>query len=79
MCATVSACLQSAVLGCRGCLGCVAGCYSSETQALLLAGVAGQGGGTGVDWGEMSCSVQIFPTGNLLLHPREVFWVYKFV
>lgn len=50
-----------------------------ETQALFLAGAAGQGGGTGVDWGEMSCSVQIFPTGNLLLHPREVIWVYKFV
>lgn len=46
----------------------------SETQALLVGAVC-WGGGTG----EASCWIQIFQTGNLLPHPREVIHVYKLV
>lgn len=45
----------------------------SETQALLVAGAVPQGGGTEMDWGEASCSVQIFQPGNLLLEKSFTF------
>lgn len=32
-----------------------------------------------MDWAEVSCSVQIFQTVNLLPHPRGVIRIYKLV
>lgn len=62
--------------GIRGTWGAVT---PSETQALLVAGAVRQGGGTGMDWAEVSCLVQIFQTVNLLPYPRGVICIYKLV